>query len=81
MAGHELDVFAQGPELTGNGLDQLGMISAWKVGAADRSLEQHVAHLGEASLAIEKDNVARGVAGAVPDLEYRLAHLDRIAFA
>src|SRR6266481_4620501 len=55
---HETHVVAQRPELGGDGVDQVGVVAAWKVGASDGALEQHVAHLGEARLAMEEDHVA-----------------------
>ena len=79
MAGHEGDILAQGPELAGDGGDQLGIAAAGEVGAAYGALEQDVPDLGEAGLAMEEDHMARGVAGAVIDLELGLAQGDAVA--
>ena len=43
MAGHERGVVAHRPQLGGDRLDQLLVIAARKVPAADRSAEQDVA--------------------------------------
>src|ERR1019366_3681592 len=58
VSRHEGDIVAQRPELGGDGGDQLAIVAARKVGPPDRVLEQHVADLGEARLAMEEDHVA-----------------------
>src|SRR6185369_7799582 len=76
---HEADVVAQRPEPRGDRLDQLGVVAAREVGAPDRALEKHVADLGEPRLAVEEDHMPGRVAGAVVDLELRLAEGNLIA--
>lgn len=59
----------------------MGMVAAGKISAADRSLEQYVADLGETGLPVEENHVSGRVAGAVPDLKLSFADLHGIAFA
>lgn len=73
MAGDEHRVVAQRPELAGDRVDQILMIALREVGAADRSLEQHVADDGELRRRMVEDDMAGRVAGAVIDVEHQLA--------
>ena len=45
------------------------MVAAWKIGATDRTLEQHIADEGEPRLRLEKHHVAGGMAGKVQHVE------------
>ena len=71
MAGHELNVVAQRPQLGDDGLKQGLGVAARKVGTPDRSRKQHVSDLGEPGLTIEEDHVSGGVTRAVIDLPRR----------
>src|SRR5687768_7242053 len=50
---HETDVFAERPQLAGDGLDQVPVAAAREVGAANGALEENVSDLGEPRLAVE----------------------------
>src|SRR5690606_23472574 len=59
--------------------DQVLMVAAREVRAADRALEQHVSDDRELARPVKEHDVARRVAGAVDDLERKLADGYRIA--
>ena len=50
------------------------MVPAREVRAPDRAFEKDVADLGELVLCVEEDQVARGMAGAMQDIEGLLAN-------
>jgi len=79
MAGDEDRVVAHGPQPLSDGVHQLRMVAAGKVGAADGAGEEHVAHQGQLARAVEEDHVARGVAGAVQHLQGLAPHLHAVA--
>ena len=79
MAADEGGVVAQWPQLAGDRRDKVGMVAAGEIGAADRTLEQHVAHQRQLRLGMVEHHMARRVAGAVEHIEPQLAHAPRIA--
>ena len=79
VAGDEADVVAIGPQTPGDRRDQRVEVAARKVGAADRSLEQHVADEGDPQVRIDEDHVAGRVPGAMPHRERDVADADRVA--
>ena len=59
--------------------DQLVMIAAGKVRAADRALEQNIADKGELPTGMEEHHMAGGVTGAVTHPQFGLAKADGVA--
>ena len=47
MTGNEGHFIAQGPQLAGDGVDEIAVITARKVGSADGPQKQDIAHQGE----------------------------------
>ena len=62
-----------------NRAEQRGVIAAGEIRAAHRSLEQDVANYGQLGGLVKKDHMARGVAGAVYDLQQLFTHRNRVA--
>lgn len=58
VAANEADVVTEWKDLVADGIEELLMIAARQVGAADRAVEQHVADMGKILRAIEIDDVA-----------------------
>ena len=54
-----------------NRIQQVPVIAAGEIRTPDRALEQHVPDLHQAGLGLVEDDVARGMAGAVDDLQGR----------
>ena len=77
MAADEADIVAERQQLVLDRLDQGGVIAAGNVASADRALEQHVAHMGEALLRVEEGDAARRMARAMKDVEGELAEATR----
>ena len=73
VAGHERSVVAHRPQALGDRSDQLLLVAAGEVPAADRALEQHVADRREVRLRVMEYDMAGRVAGAVGDVEGQLA--------
>ena len=80
MTGNKLDIVTQGPEAFLNGMDQGIVITPRKIGAADRSPEQHIADDGEPVAGLEKDDMAGRMAGAMMYIQGNITKTDRIAF-
>ena len=59
MAWNESHVIAQRPQPGRDGFDQVCMIAAREIRASNGPLKKHIADLGEARLAMEKDDVSR----------------------
>src|SRR5260221_14718424 len=79
MTWHEGDVVAEWPEPLADRLQQLLVIAAREVRAADRAPEQHVAHEGHLRRSVHERHVARRVAGAMRDVEGQIAEIYRLA--
>ena len=63
MARDEVRVAAHRPESLRDGIEQLLGIAAGEIGAADRTLEQHVADQRQLRFGVVEDDVAGGVPG------------------
>ncbi len=59
VAGQECYIVAQGQDLILDGLDQVGVIAAAQIGAADGTFEQHITHEGKALGFVEKHHRSR----------------------
>ena len=79
MAGDEGGVAAHRPKPLGNRIEQILVIAAREIGAADRALEQDVADDRQLRFGMVEDDMARRVAGAVADVEGQVADRHRIA--
>ncbi len=79
MPGNEHRVIAHGPELAGDAVEQLLMIAAGKIGAADRPGEQHIAHPATPRLGLVEHHMARRVARAMPHGEGQRTELQGVA--
>ena len=79
MAGRERDVIAQRQQLARDRVDQVGVVAAWEIRAADAACEQHVTHEGMACTGIEEDHMAWRVPRAVQHLQRVLAEGDGVA--
>ena len=67
------------PQLLRDRIEQLLVIAARKVGAADRSLEQHIADDRQLRRSMVKHHMTGRVAGAVDHVERQFAHRHRVA--
>jgi thiol-disulfide isomerase/thioredoxin len=76
---HKAHIIAQREELFAYGRQKRRMVAAREIGSADRSLEQHVADKREPRLRLKKHHMARGMAGAMQDVETHAAHVDLVA--
>lgn len=56
------------------------MIAARKIGAADRALENHVAHYRDPVQRVKEDHVARRMTWAMSHLECLFTKFDRVTF-
>jgi hypothetical protein len=65
VARHKLDFVAKGPELAGDGGDQIVKIAAGKVCAPDGAFEQEIADKGEFGWAVDDGYMSGRVAGAM----------------
>lgn len=79
MAGDECDFIAQRPESVAYGVEQRGSVASRKIGAADRPLEQHIAHQGKFVRCVKEHHMAGGVARAMQHLQADLAEVYGIA--
>src|SRR3546814_10843877 len=79
MAEHEPHLIAKRQDLVADGAQKRRMVSARKVGSADRAVEDHVADMGETLLPIEVDDVPGRMAGTVEDVEYMPVERDLLA--
>src|SRR3546814_7296925 len=79
MAGDEGGGVAEWPELGGAGLDEVRVIAHREVGAADRTLEQHVADDRQLRRRMVKHDMAGRMAGAVIDVERQFTHRHGVA--
>jgi hypothetical protein len=79
MSRDEHHVIAQRPQFSTDGIDQGVVIPAREIGAADRTLKQHIAHQRKAYTAMEKDQMARSVAGAMQNFQRLLAERQGVA--
>jgi hypothetical protein len=73
MPRDELDRITEGEQAVADRVDQVPMLAAGEVRAPNGPLEQDVPDLGQTSVGIVKDDVARGVAGTVDDLQGSIA--------
>ena len=69
MTGNEDGIAAERPQLARNRVDQVLMIAHREIGAADRSLENHIADNGELRRRMVEHDMARRVARAVAHLQ------------
>ena len=69
----------QREELLVNGIDELLVVAARKIGAADRTLEQHVADDQKLRGFVIEDHMPGRMSGAVKDVQFQLAHRHGIA--
>ena len=79
MPGHEGHVIAHRPQPLHDRVEQLLMITARKIGAADRTLKEHIAHDRQTAGCMKEHHMTRGVAGAVGDLQIDIAKVHGIA--
>ena len=69
MAGKERDLVAEREEFFADGLNELVMVSLRKIGAPDRAIEDHIAYETVGRLAVEEDEMSRGMPWAVQDFQ------------
>ena len=79
MAGHELHVIAERPEFVGYRADQVFVVAAREVCAADRALEQYVADEGDLCICVVDHDVARRVTRRVDDAELHAFQFQLVA--
>ena len=79
MTRHEGDIVSERPELLADRANQIGMIAARKIGAADRARKQHISNQRDAMRAAKEDHMARRMPRAVINLERLIAELNRVA--
>ncbi len=79
MARHKGDVIAQRKQPLADRADQILVVAAREIRAADRALEQHVAHQGHARRRMHEHHMARRMSGAVIDVENEIPHRHRVA--
>src|SRR3546814_11821510 len=79
VAGQKDGVVAQGPEFLSDRREELLVIAAREVGAADRALEQYVADDRELRWLVVKDDLPRRVPRTVDDVEGTRADRPRVA--
>src|SRR3546814_14266317 len=77
--GQKDGVVAQGPEFLSDRREELLVIAAREVGAADRALEQYVADDRELRWLVVKDDMPRRVPRTVDDAEGQRADRHRVA--
>src|SRR3546814_11031743 len=77
--GQKDGVVAQGPEFLSDRREELLVIAAREVGAADRALEQYVADDRELRWLVVKDDMPRRVPRTVDDVEGQRADRHRVA--
>ncbi len=80
MAAEEGDVVAERHELVADGVEQCVRVAIGEVDAADGALEEHVADHGDRVGAVDEDDVAGRMAGAVQDVEVMAGELEAVAF-
>src|SRR6185369_11394942 len=79
VPGHEGGIVAHRPELLGDRAEELLLVAALEIPAADRTLEQDIADQRELRLRMMEDDVAGRVAGTMADVEGQLADHHLIA--
>ena len=79
MPRDEAEIVAQREELLLNRIEELAVIAARKVGAADGSPKEHVADLRQSIRGVDEHHMARGVSRTMQHLQAFLADLDNIA--
>ena len=73
VSRHKGGVVAHRPQTRGDRADQLLLIAAREIPAADRALEQDVADQRELGWRMVEDDMAGGVAGTVANVEGEVA--------
>jgi hypothetical protein len=79
MTGNEGHFIAQGPKFAGDGADEIAVIAAWKVGSADGTEKQDVAHHGEARAGVVQHYMSWGVPRGMNHVQNLCAHGDLVA--
>src|SRR3546814_20754826 len=80
VCSSDLDgVAAERPQLPRDRIEQLPVVAARKVRAADRTLEQHVADDRQLRRRVVEDDMARRVTRTMDDIEGQVADRHRIA--
>ena len=74
MARNKGDVIAQREELFPDTRDQLLVITAGEISAADRTLEEHISDPGDLLWLIEEYDMTRCVPRTVDHMEFLLAN-------
>ncbi len=78
MPRDKADTVPQRKQSVGDRVDQLGMATAWKVGPADTPLEENITHKCNLLCCMKIDNMARGMAGTVVDIQLLASKLDPV---
>jgi hypothetical protein len=73
VAGYEIGLAAQGPEPCHDSIEQILMIAHREISASDRSLKQDIANHCHVGGRVVENDVAGGVAGAVIDVQCKVA--------
>jgi hypothetical protein len=76
VAGDEIGLAAQGPEPRDDGVEQVLMVAHREIGAADRPLEQDIADHRDVRRRVVENDMARGVAGAMINVQCEIADRD-----
>jgi thiol-disulfide isomerase/thioredoxin len=80
MPRDEAHVVTERKQFVADGCQQRRVVPARKVGAADRTLEQHVADEREPRLPLEEHHMAGSVARAMQHIEMHATDLNAVAF-
>src|SRR5204863_4465094 len=79
VAWDKAHVIAQRPQALGDGRQQLLVIAARKIGAADRAAEQYIPHKRHLYSGMEEHDVPGCMPGAMSHPEGRLSYLHLVA--
>ena len=80
MAADELVVVVEGHYFFGDAVEQLLMIAAGQIRAADRALKQNITHQDHFLGVVDEYDMSRGMAGAVADFKFMFADGDYVPF-
>ena len=69
MPGYESDVITQREQFIADAADQVIVVTLGEIRAPDRALEDHITHPGHFLLRVKEYHMARGVPGAVYNLQ------------
>jgi hypothetical protein len=78
MPRQKCHIVTERKKILTNRADQIGMVATRKIGATDRSGEQHITHDGKSRRGMKENDMPWGVARTMPYFQFELTHRNAI---